>query len=129
MSSKSYSSVVQEDKSVQAAAEAQNILGAESKQVTAYPTSVIVSDAPDTTLGDIVFNQFPEAVQRTVADLVRLTETAVTTSSQAQLKSTQALGEKLGELQIGEAAVLPKIALYIALGGVALVIGLRMLKR
>jgi len=129
MSSKSYSSVVQEDKSVQAAAEAQNILGAESKQVTAYPTSVIVSDAPDTTLGDIVFNQFPEAVQRTVADLVRMTETAVTTSSQAQLKSTQALGEKLGELQIGEAAVLPKIALYIALGGVALVIGLRMLKR
>jgi len=129
MSSKSYSSVVQEDKSVQAAAEAQNILGAESKQVTAYPTSVIVSDAPDTTLGDIVFNQFPEAVQRTVADLVRMTETAVTTSSQAQLKSTQALGEKLGELQIGEAAILPKIVLYVALGGVALVIGLRMLKR
>ena len=61
---KSYSSVVQEDKSVAAAGDAQNILGAESKQITALPTSVVVSDAPNTTLGDIVFNQFPEQVAR-----------------------------------------------------------------
>ena len=121
MSSKSSTVVTQEDKSVSTAAEAGNIIGAEGSLTEINPigTSVVVSDAPNTTLGDIVVNQFPEAVRSTVSDLIRSVDSAVSSSAQAQMASTEALGQKLSDLQIGEASLLPKLMLY---GMVALVL-------
>ena len=127
--SKTYSTtnLTQEDKSVQAAGDAQNIVGSEG--VLASPTSVVVSGAPNTTLGDIIFNQFPETVAETVGALVKSVDTAVGVTSAAQLESTQALGQKLSDLQVGEAAILPKIILYVVLGGGAIFLGSRFMKR
>ena len=125
---KSWSSVVQEDKSVQVGESAQTVLGAGAEQTVAQQGSFVV-DAPNTTLGDIVFNQFPEQVAATVGDLVGAVEKTVGLTSAAQLASTQALGQKLSDLQVGEAALLPKIILYLGVGGAILFIGLRMLKR
>jgi hypothetical protein len=125
---KSWSSVVQEDKSVQVGESAQTVLGAGAEQTVAQQGSFVV-DAPNTTLGDIIFNQFPEQVAATVGDLVGAVNKTVGLTSAAQLASTQALGQKLSDLQVGEAALLPKIILYLGVGGVILFIGLRMLKR
>jgi hypothetical protein len=125
---KSWSSVVQEDKSVQVGESAQTVLGAGAQQTVAQQGSFVV-DAPNTTLGDIVFNQFPEQVAATVGDLVGAVNKTVGLTSAAQLASTQALGQKLSDLQVGEAALLPKIILYLGVGGAILFIGLRMLKR
>jgi len=127
--SKSWSSVVQEDKSIQAAGDAQNIVGAEAKLIQASPASVVVSDAPNTTLGDIIFNQFPEQVAETVGALVQSVDRAVSVTAASQLASTQALGQKLSDLQVGEAAILPKIILYVVLGGGAIFLGSRFMKR
>ena len=127
--SKSWSSGVQEDKSIQAAGDAQNIVGAEAKLIQASPASVVVSDAPNTTLGDIIFNQFPEQVAETVGALVQSVDRAVSVTAASQLASTQALGQKLSDLQVGEAAILPKIILYVVLGGGAIFLGSRFMKR
>lgn len=128
MSSKSYSSVVQEDKSVQVGESAQTVLGAGAEQTVAQQGSFVVK-APNTTLGDVIFNQFPEQVAATVGQLVQSVDKAVGTTAAATLASTQALGQKLSDLQVGEAALLPKIILYLGVGGAILFIGLRMLKR
>jgi len=114
MSTYSSSSVVQEDKSIQAAGDAQNIVGAEAKLIQASPASVVVSGAPNTTLGDIIFNQFPEQVAETVGALVKSVDRAVSVTAASQL---------------GEAAILPKIILYVVLGGGAIILGLRFMKR
>ena len=127
--SKTYSTtnLTQEDKSVQAAGDAGNIVGSEG--VLASPASVVVSGAPNTTLGDIIFNQFPEQVAETVGALVQSVDRAVSVTSASQLASTQALGQKLSDLQVGEAAILPKIILYVVLGGGAIFLGSRLMKR
>ena len=121
--------MVQEDKSVAAAAEVGTIVGAEGKLISPIGTSVVVSDAPNTTLGDIVVNQFPEPVQKTLESLIKSVDTAVGTGAKAQMASTQALGEKLQSLQVGEAALLPKIVLYVIVGGGLLMVAGRFLKR
>jgi hypothetical protein len=125
---KSWSSVVQEDKSVQVGESAQTVLGAGAQQTVAQQGSFVV-DAPNTTLGDIVFNQFPEQVAATVGDLIGAVNKTVGLTSSAQLASTQALGQKLSDLQVGEAALLPKIILYLVVGGGALFIAAKVLKR
>jgi len=114
--SKSWSSVVQEDKSVQVGESAQTVLGAGAEQTVAQQGSFVV-DAPNTTLGDIVFNQFPEQVAATVGELVGSVD-----------KTTAALSQSISEARLGEASVLPKIVLYVGLA-VAAVVALRMLKR
>jgi len=117
MSSKSYSSVVQEDKSVAAAGDAKYVLGSGAQAIEASPTSVVLAGSPDTTLGDIVFNQYPEAVQKTVGQLVGSVDL-----------TTKALGQTLAQQQLGEASQLPRIVLYIGLGIVA-VVALGMFRR
>ncbi len=107
---KSWSSVVQEDKSVATAGDAQNVIGSGASQINPIGTSVVVSGAPNTTLGDITVNQFPEQVEKTVGALVGSVN-----------KTTEALGATLAQQQLGEASQLPRIILYIGLGIVAVV--------
>lgn len=78
--------------------------------------------------GEVVFNQFPEAVQNSVKDLVGVVKEAVTQSSQTQLASTQALGTKLQELSLGDTSIIPKIALYGLVALVVIVAGRKFLK-
>ncbi|MBE3087675.1 MAG: hypothetical protein IMZ71_00940 [Chloroflexi bacterium] len=122
-SSKTYSTtnLSQVDESVQVAGDAQNILGSgahlaltstsnvrsdtSSKTMAAGAGSFVV-DATNTTLGDIIFNQFPEAVQNSISDLL-MSNDAITKiigesiSRQQQLESglTKSMGETLAQQQ------------------------------
>ncbi len=129
MASKSWSNVTQEDKSVATSAQAGTIMGAEASQINPIGTSVVVSGAPNTTLGDIVVNQFPEPVAKSFSDLLHTVDTAVGTGAKVQMAASEALGQKLSDLQVGEAGLLPKIMLYLAVGGGLLLIAGRFLKR
>ncbi|MBA7518556.1 hypothetical protein ES705_10627 [subsurface metagenome] len=113
----STTNLTQEDKSVKVGGDAEIVLGAEAKLSVAEPGGVVL-DAPDTSGGDIVFNQFPEAVAGTVSELVKSVET-----------TTGYLGEALGRQQIGGETVLPKIVLYLTVGVGVMLIASRMFKK
>jgi hypothetical protein len=123
---KSYSSVVQEDTSVKTGGDAANVLGSGASQTSASGSLLIT--APNTTLGDITMNQFPEAVQDSVAALVNTVDKAVSSSSQNQLASTAALSEKLSQVTLGDTSILPKLALYGLIAVVAVLIGRKALR-
>ena len=107
--SKSYSTVTQEDKSIALAAQAENVIGAEARQINPIGTSVVLADSAGSTLGDITVNQFPEQVQKTIGQ----------TLGSLNL-TTQALGDTLSQQQLGEASQLPRIILYIGLAVVGI---------
>jgi len=115
--SKSYTTLTQEDKSVAAAGDAQNILGSGAKQIGAGSGSIVV-DAPNTRLGDIVFNQFPEAVQATIGSLIKSVDT-----------TTKTIGQSLSQQQLGGEANLPKIIMYVMVGGGIIFVASRIFKR
>jgi hypothetical protein len=118
-SSKTYSTtnLTQEDKSVQAAGDAENVLGSGAK-LTAGGSGSLIIDAPNTTMGEIVFNQYPEAVQQTIASLIKSVDT-----------TTKTIGESLSQQQLGGEAILPKIILYLVVGGgLFFILGKRFLK-
>jgi hypothetical protein len=114
---KTYSTtnLTQEDKSVSAAGGAQNVLGSEAKLTQAAGS---VLELPNAKVGDIVFEQFPEAVKSTIAGLIGNVNT-----------TTQALGQTLAQQQLGGEAVLPKIVLYLVVGVGIIIIGSRVLKK
>lgn len=112
--------LTQVDSSVNAAGDAETILGS-GANLTQAQNSLVLGGANE---GEVIFNAFPEAVQRTVADLIK----SVDKAGQGQLASTQALGQKLSDLQVGEASLLPKIMLYGIVGGVVLILGRKLIK-
>ena len=114
-SSKTYSTtnLTQEDKSVSAASDARNVLGAGAQ--LAEPGGVV---APNTQGGDIVFNQFPEAVAGTVAGLIKSVDT-----------TTQQLGQTLSRQQLGGETIMPKLVLYLTVGVGIMLIASRVFKR
>lgn len=116
----SYSSsqtiLTQEDKSVAAAGDAENILGSGAKLTQASGSTVI--DNPNTTSGDIVVNQFPEAVQSTIGRLVSTVDTSI-----------GAVGQALSRQQIGGESELSKIVMYLVIGGGVIFLASRILKR
>jgi len=113
--SKTY--LTQEDKSVKVGGDAEIALGAGAKLSTAE-TGGVVLDAPDTKGGDIVFNQYPEAVAGTVSELIKSSSIV-----------TGQLGEALNRQQLGGETVLPKIVLYMTVGVGVMLIASRMFKK
>lgn len=115
----SYSTVQQTDSSIQAAAEVGLIQG----QGAAYDetnqmldNSLLISGNNQ---GEVIFNQFPEAVASSVKELVGAVNNSVTQSAQATLESTKALGNKLQDIAAGEGSTIPKVAMYATIGLVA----------
>jgi len=114
---KTRTTLTQEDKSISAAGDAENIIGAGGKQIGTGSGSLIV-DAPNTRLGDIVFNQFPEAVQETIGSLIKSVDT-----------TTKTVGQALSQQQLGGEANLPKIIMYVMVGGGIIFVASRIFKR
>jgi len=112
---KSYSSVVQEDTSVKTGGDAQNVLGQGASQVSASDSLLIT--APNTTLGDITMNQFPEAVQDTVKNLVGAVESTV-----------QGLSDVKAATVEGDIGQYSKMILYLVIGVSVVLIGRQFLK-
>lgn len=112
----STTNLTQEDKSVAAAGDAQNIVGAGANLTQVTDQGKI--ETPSTTSGDIIYNQFPEAVRSTMGDLISTVRA-----------STDTVGEALTTREIGGEQLLPKIVLYMMVGlGVMLFAG-RMFKK
>jgi len=121
----SYSSTNQEDKSIQAADAVQTLLGADSNySSTMLSNSMLISGDM---AGDIEFNQFPQQVQQTIEELVGVTKSAITQSSESQMQATSAIANKLSDLSLGESSIIPKLALYGLIAVVVIVVGKRFL--
>lgn len=110
----STSSLAQEDKSVAAAGDAENILGSSAKQIQAQASTIL--DTPNVER-DIIFNEFPEAVRSTVADLIENVEKTTKTLGQGMGLATETLGQALSEREIGGESEMAKIVMYLAIGG------------
>lgn len=137
----SSSQTIQEDKSIAISGDAEVLTGADA--ITALPTSVVIADSPGVTVGNITFEQFPEAVENSVAALVGVVETSVLAGSdlsretarlqiesqeliaRSTLQSNQALAQKLKETEQGAASMLPEIAKYVAIAAVVIVVASR----
>jgi len=132
--SKSYSSTIMQDQRV-IAEEAEIMAGAGADVVVSYPQSVAVG--PEAEVGDIVVQPYSPEVRQTVSELIetvqlvstetvpQLTETfgeAVERTSEAGMRATDILGEKLRETQLGQAAILPGIAKYLVVAAVVIII-------
>lgn len=133
-SSKSYSTTIMEDHRV-IAEEAEILAGSGANVVVSYPQSVAVS--PQAKVGDIVVQPYSPEVRQTVSELIEsvnivseqtipvLVETfgeAIARTSEAGMRVTDVLGEKLQETQLGQAAILPGMAKYLLIGVVVIVI-------
>lgn len=133
-SSKSYSTTIMEDHRV-IAEEAELMAGAGSAVTISYPESVAV--APQAVVGDIMIQPYSPGVQQTVSELIEtvqlvstetipvLAETfgdAISRTSEAGMRATDILGEKLQQTQLGQSAILPGMAKYLLIAVVAIVI-------
>ena len=87
--STSTTQLTREDKSVKVGGDAEIALGAEAKLSFAEPGGVVL-DSPDTSGGDIVFNQYPEAVAGTVDKLIKSVDTS---TGQLGKTSSAAIGQ------------------------------------
>jgi len=149
---KSYSKtyLTQEDKSIKVGGDAETILGPGASLATAAPGGVVL-DQPKTSGGDIIFNQYPEAVADTVSDLIKTVGTSVgllgqvssaatgqlgqmftaATGQIGQVSSaaTGQLGEALSRQQIGGETILPKLVLYLTVGVGVMLIASRMFRK
>ncbi|KKN29775.1 hypothetical protein LCGC14_0840730 [marine sediment metagenome] len=131
-SSKSYSTTIMEDHRV-IAEEAEIMAGAGSAVTISYPESVAV--APQAVVGDIVIQPYSPGVQQTISELIETVQLvsretipvlvstfgdAISLTSEAGMRATDILGEKLQQTQLGQAAILPGIAKYllIAVGAI-----------
>lgn len=113
---KTTTNLTQEDKSVAAAGDAQNILGSGASNIQVSEGSTYTR--PNTTEGDIILNQFPEAVQGTIGKLIGTVDTSVA-----------AVGQALSRQQIGGESELSKIVMYVVIGGGIILVAFRVLKR
>ena len=133
-SSKSYSTTIMQDQRV-IAEEAEILAGAGANVVVAYPQSVAVS--PQAKVGDIVVQPYSPEVRQTVSELIEtvqlvstktipvLSETfsgAIERTSEAGMRATDILGEKLQETQLGQAAILPGVLKYILIAAVVIIV-------
>ena len=141
----STSQTTQEDKSIAISGNAEILTGSEA--VTALPKAVVVGQSG--TVGNITYNEFPEAVQGSIASLVGVVETSVLAGSevaamtvaeqlettqyiadifsqsqalqsQASLASQQALADKLQATELGTASIFPQVAKYILIAVVVI---------
>lgn len=128
MATKSKTNINQEDSSIQTAGDAQSILGKgatlQSTQSEAGQGSVLIG-APNTTLGDVIFNQFPQAVAETVSSLIK----SVDTSARQVGQQSNKLGEIISQQQLGSESNLPKVVLYVMVGGGLIYLASRILGR
>jgi hypothetical protein len=108
--------LTQEDKSVAAAGDAENIIGSGGRLTQASNSTIV--ESPNTTSGDIILNQFPEAVQNTLGSLIKSVDTSVKT-----------VGEAFTTQQIGGESQLPKIVLYMMVGLGVMLFASRMFKK
>jgi hypothetical protein len=113
--STSKTSLVQEDKSVSAAGDAENILGPNAQQILSEGSTIL--DRPNSGR-DIIVNQFPEAVKNTVGDLISSVDT-----------TTKTIGQALAQQQIGGESELSKIVMYLVIGGGVLLVTSRLISR
>ena len=133
-SSKSYSTTIQEDHRV-IAEEAEIMAGAGSAVTISYPESVAV--APQAVVGDITIQPYGPEIQQTVSELIEtvqlvshetipiLVDTfgeAIQLTSEAGMRATDILGEKLQETQLGQASILPGMAKYILIAAVVIIV-------
>jgi hypothetical protein len=108
--------LTQEDKSVATAGDAQNIIGSGASNIQVSEGSTYTR--PNTTEGDIILNQFPEAVQSTVGKLISTVDTSI-----------GAVGQALSRQQIGGESELSKMVMYLVIGGGIIFVASRILKR
>lgn len=133
-SSKSYSTTIVEDHRV-IAEEAEILAGAGSAVTISYPESVAI--APQANVGDIVIQPYSPGVQQTVSELIETVQLvsretipvlvatfgeAIALQSEAGIRVTELLGEKLQETQLGQAAILPGVAKYLLIAVAAILI-------
>lgn len=76
---------------------------------------------------DIIINQ-SNMPENTMSDLIRTVDNALIQMADTSIAATNVLGNKLESLSQGDVSVLPKIVLYIMIGGAILVVGRRFLK-
>lgn len=134
-SSKSYSTTIMEDHRV-IAEEAEIMAGAGSAVTISYPESVAV--APQAVVGDIIIQPYSPGVQQTISELIETVQLvsretipvlvstfgdAISLTSEAGMRATDILGEKLQQTQLGQAAILPGMAKYLLIAVVAIVVG------
>lgn len=145
-SSKTYSTtnLSQVDESVQVAGDAQNILGSGAhlaltsnlKSMTAGSGSFVV-DATNTTLGDIIFNQFPEAVQDSIGDMLMSNDAvakaigeSISQQQQFGIDLTKSIDATLTPPESDGKSLSPSIILgLIVAGGLALLMAKRLIKK
>lgn len=106
----SISTTQQTDESVNVG-EASKVAGAGA--VLSEPGSFIVGQ--EATVGDVVYNQFPEEVRDTFQDMIEAVETTVSGSVQSQQQATQAVASALETQQRGGDVVLTDVAKYAVL--------------
>ncbi len=137
-SSKSYSTTIVEDHRV-IAEEAEILAGAGSAVTISYPESVAI--APQANVGDIVIQPYSPGVQQTVSELIETVQLVsretipvlvdtfgeaislqAETSKEVSMQTTELLGRKLQETQLGQAAILPGVAKYLLIAVAAILI-------
>ena len=111
---------------------------AEVEVTQALPGSVVV--AREATVGDIVVQEYTPEVQQTIGELIksftqtmgRTAETysqAIGQTAETGMKTTELLGEKLHETQVGTASILPGMAKYLLIAVVVIVVAGKVLKK
>lgn len=133
--------------------EAQIVTAPESVLTMTQPGSVLIGTKA--TVGDIVVQEYTPAVQQTIGELIEsvnivsqetiptlfesfnLVTTGLVKSfgesigkqAETSMATTQLIGEKLQETQLGQASILPGVAKYLLIAVVVIVIAGKVLKK
>lgn len=136
--STSWTQTIQQDQRVTAEG-AELVAGAGA--VVSLPGSVAV--APGASVRDVVIQEYTPEVQQTVGELIEsvniisqetipiLVESfgeAMAKTAETSMMVTQVLGEKLQETELGQAAILPGMAKYLAIAVVVIIIARKVLR-
>lgn len=144
-----------EQKDQRVVAEQAQLVVAPEAQYSAPGSIALSADAwSSVSLSDVVFNEFPETLQKSIGDILQTvsetnvltsetsrivqTETlpslvdsfnqAVSKAAQTSQQVTETLGDKLSETQLGVDALLPGVAKYLIVSVVVILLGRMIIK-
>ena len=125
--------------------EAQIVAAPESVLTVALPGSVAIAEGAS--VGDVLIKEYTPEVRQTVSELIETVQLVsqetipvlvgtfgeaialqAQTSKEVSMQTTEFLGQKLQETQLGQAAILPGVAKYMLIAVAVIVVAGKVLK-